>query len=95
MSAFEYRHGDSYRKKRSERRRARRANEKAQAQNAAAQEQPTCMEISTLPSGGAGYTGSLRQKDAAATEELWVDSERKAAMSTLVPVPYELGLQPS
>ena len=53
------------------------------------------MEISTLPSGGAGYTGSLRRRDAAAAEELWVDSERKAAMSTLVPVPYELSLQPS
>ena len=89
-SASEYRRGDVYKKKRSEKRQAKRANGKEQARNAAAKEHPTSMGIANMQSGGAGYTGSLRRKDAAVAEELWVDSERMAAMSSLVPVPYEL-----
>jgi hypothetical protein len=89
-SASEYRQSDGYKSKRSEKRRAGRANEKKQVRNAAVQEQPTSLQIASLPSGRGGYTGSLRREDSAAAEELWVHSERMTAMSTLTPVPYEL-----
>jgi hypothetical protein len=89
-AASVYRQSDSYKKKRSEKRRAKRTKLKEQVRNAAAQVQPASLQIASLPCGGAGYTGSLRRGDSAAAEQLWVDSERMTAMSTLVPVPYKL-----